>query len=152
MPIQVRKCRKCESLYEFLLFGGQGIGTIWPECPEGTTGCPGCGEAAHDVQIGVANLPHINEYPRFDRGLNLLLESEQHRRRVMKERGLEEGGGINEIRDILDAQRNAWQEERTARHARDARMRASPEYREFMDKVGGRQIAELTENVRGGRT
>jgi hypothetical protein len=109
--------------------------------------CPECDTVGFTRMIGVASLPHINEYPRFDRGLNVLLTSEAHRQRVMRDKGVHELGGANDVDDLLSAQRGAEQAERAGRAARKAELERDPAYREYM-RDHERQIEAETEIIR----
>lgn len=58
------------------------------EDPKAPRPCPSCGEPAPWVFVPAHVDGSLVTYPRFDRGLGIVLESEQHRRQVCRERGL----------------------------------------------------------------
>jgi hypothetical protein len=152
MPIELRECTECRRVYEVLVMRGEAVGVVERQEGDMRISCPGCEGTAFSRLVGVAQLPHINEYPRFDRGLDLMLESEQHRQRVMKERGLVELGNDHEA--LLRAQRRRWEEEREGRARRKLELESHPAYREYMaqhERQMQDEAAEIKRRAREGR-
>lgn len=102
MPIQVRRCPFLHT-YDVLVMGGRDVGNLDINGP--AEGCPECGATTYERMVGSVSLPGINAYPYFDRGLGLTVESAEHKRRVLAERGLVELGADAE--SVLSAQKRA---------------------------------------------
>lgn len=91
--------------------------------------CPECGAATKRV-MGVPTAESMLQFPRYDKGLGLVLESEAHRRRVMKERGLVEAGDYDEDRIMSAIEREQAEDTKVFDDYVD-RLENSPEYRDF---------------------
>jgi hypothetical protein len=104
--------------------------------------CPTCGApefVEHLLGVGEEYVPHGSGFPYYDHGLGLEVQSPDHRRRVMKERGLVcmEGEAEREF-DRARAEHNAARERLAARQAEDAaRQQRDPEIRKAQARVAG---------------
>lgn len=91
--------------------------------------CPTCGGEVRRL-LGVPSAEAMLQFPRYDKGLGLLLEDEAHRRRVMKERGLIEAGDYDEDKIMSAIEKEGEEDDAIAADYFD-RLENSPEYRDF---------------------
>lgn len=92
-------------------------------------GCAECGSEVRRV-LGVPSAESMLQFPRYDKGLGLLLESEQHRRRVMKERGLIEMGEYDEDKLMASIEKEGEEDDRIAAEYFD-KLENSPEFADY---------------------
>lgn len=82
------RCRACGLHFETIVHNGVAIGLTRDD---DAVGCL-CGSTDGERLVGAPrrreDIDHDNSFPRYDLGLGMWLESEEHRRRVCKERGL----------------------------------------------------------------
>jgi len=115
---------------------------------EGVTNC--CNEdldydrsAGRCESCGSANLTYINtrtphgidrfseRFPYYDRGLGVMLTSKNHRRQVMKQKGVVEVGGDFNVSDTSRRQREAEAEDNAVLRDMQDRLDNHPGYREY---------------------
>lgn len=157
------KTRECPAGHRYDVLDHRGVVTVLAK--EGddcfVLTCPTCGSAEfteHLLGVGEEYVPHGSGFPYYDHGLGLEVESPDHRRRVMKERGLVcmEGEADREF-DRIRSEHNAARERLAARQAEDAaRQMRDPEIRKAQARVDAafresRTIEELVEKVYGER-
>lgn len=153
MPIVTRKCERCEDRYDVLLIGGRVIGNLSrPDGDEDKLGCPRCDFAEYENVVSSTTGVVSDEYPRFDRGLKLMLTSEKHRQQVCKERGLVAVDGEVDLGMSM-----AEQSEHNTRMARYAdyqeRLAHAPEfagYRKYADTQLKDLLALRKQDVKNG--
>jgi len=98
--ISHRRCTECKTRYELIEVSGAFLRMTHDDV-EGL-GCPGCGEEGFDRLLsrggGAKHRNRASEdvlYPYFNRGLGVMLESAEHKKRVMKEMGVVEAPGLD---------------------------------------------------------
>jgi predicted nucleic acid-binding Zn ribbon protein len=94
--------------------------------------CPRCGEPGREM-LGIAGTEAPGSWPRYDKGLGLVLTSAAHRRQVCKERGLIAiDGDWDEDRLMSAIEADVAKDEATAAEYYD-RIEHAPEYREYRE-------------------
>ena len=100
MPtLQTRRCR-CDEEYDVLTHNGVSMLMADVEDDERLR-CPSCGSDDHRVIIKRDSHGHRNRasedtmYPYYNKGLGCWLTSDEHKRRVMKEKGVVEAPGLD---------------------------------------------------------
>ena len=149
MPIECRKCHN-DHAYEALVMRGEVVGVIGSE--DDRTTCPVCGSAEFERQVGVVQLPGINEYPYFNRGLDAMVASKQHYDRLCKEKGLVPIGDQEEA--LLSNQQRERDRVIRERKEREEAQRRTPGYQEYERWTKGREcageMAEIKKAIRTG--
>ena len=157
------KTRQCPAGHRYDVLDHRGVVTVLEKegdaCFELT--CPTCGAAEfteHLLGVGEEYVPHGAGYPYFDHGLGVELESAEHRRRVMRERGVVcmEGEAGREFDRIMGERRAAEAREGERRRQDAERQAADPEIRRAQTRVadamaGSATIEEFVEKVYGSR-
>lgn len=115
--------------------------------------CPECGlDGTRHFAAGAPRTPHGAGYPRFDVGLGRMLESEQHRRQVMKELGVKDAEGelgrvVQEIVDLRSTAERKHQEEYTRMQEE---MAADPTVRRIQARAASARTREELLAIYGG--
>lgn len=100
--------------------------------------CPTCGLDGAKVFTSDGRKPHGAGFPYYDFGLDLVLQSEQHRQQVMRERGLKPMDG-----EFTRVTEQTWAKKRLEGERIDreyaemtARQNADPEVRRMRARMG----------------
>lgn len=130
------ECLGCGKAYE----------DVYDAVKEAPAACPHCGGEGR-VLVAAPGAAHMNEYPRYDRGLGIWLKSESHRQQVCKERGLTPVDGDFDDERIMGAIEADNRRDLEAFEDYQRRLEESPEYREFRELRDKGRYDEVTKRA-----
>ena len=110
------KCKSCEHVFEEIVDHGEN------QSVDDDFECPECGVSDSNWIPSVRIDRWSEQFPYFDRGLGVMLQSKEHRRKICKEKGLTPVDGDYDADDIFDKLNSK----------RDAEER---EYRKYCDRL-----------------
>lgn len=141
----------CAREYDVLL-SGEYVGGLDRDDERPT--CPGCDSGDHVVLVATTKQPPEGSgYPYFCRGLGIEVTSAQHRRQVLKDRGLVCYEG--EMESVIAEQKRGREKQLAAAKAEEDEIKRDPGYAEHMrltDRGFFRdEEARIIREVREGR-
>ena len=118
-----RKCLDCEVIFDYHYDTREA---------KAEASCPSCQSTRTKKVQSLHSIDRFSErFPYYDRGLGLVLQSKQHRRKICKERGLVPVDGDFNIKDMDAEERARINEEQRTIHRLQDNMKHNPAYAEY---------------------
>ncbi len=119
------KCNECDHIFDEIIDHGKG------QSVDDSFECPECGAANCSWKPSVQIDRWSEQFPYYDRGLGVMLQSKAHRRQICKERGLTPVDGDFDEEKLFSDQTNRRESEEKEYNDYVDRLDNAPEFREY---------------------